>query len=457
MLPLPGSPASSWAIYKSKFKALFQGADTSVLIAFWLFGLINNVSYVIILSAALDLVGPNVPKGVVLLADVLPSFLTKLVAPYFIHRIPYSLRIIIMCALSAAGMFLIALTPSVIDDNGSISIKLFGVAIASLSSGAGELSLLGLTHYYGPFSLAAWGSGTGGAGLIGAGLYVLLTSTIGMTIRNSLLTCAFLPFIMPVAFFLVLPQGPLRRAQSRKDYEPIPRSFDDDDIQNLPVDTAADALLAPGPSIAAEAYSSHSPRSRSPSAKADPSLFTTRLRRARALFFPYMLPLLLVYIAEYTINQGISPTLLFPIASSPFTTYRSFYPTYAFLYQLGVFISRSSSPFIRLHNLYLPSFLQIGNLVFLGLHSMFFFLPSVWVIFAVVLWEGLLGGAVYVNTFAEIMDKVEVEEREFSLGATSVSDSAGICIASLLGMVIEPWLCGWNVERGRGWCRTLDG
>src|ERR1700712_2410272 len=98
-------------------------------------GLINNVLYVIILSAALDLVGPTVPKSVVLLADVLPSFLTKLVAPYFIHRIPYSMRIIIMCALSAGGMFIIALTPL------SIPIKLFGVALASLSSGMGELSL----------------------------------------------------------------------------------------------------------------------------------------------------------------------------------------------------------------------------------------------------------------------------------------------------------------------------
>jgi len=37
-LPLPGSPGSSWAIYKARFRNLFQGADASVLIAFWLFG-----------------------------------------------------------------------------------------------------------------------------------------------------------------------------------------------------------------------------------------------------------------------------------------------------------------------------------------------------------------------------------------------------------------------------------
>jgi battenin len=218
-------------------------------------GLINNVSYVIILSAALDLVGPSVPKGIVLLADILPAFIIKLIAPYFIHRMPHPLRIVIMCALSAGGMFLIALTPSVTEDNGSISLKLFGVAMAALSAGGGELSLLGLTHYYGPFSLAAWGSGTGGAGLVGSGLYVLLTSTIGLSVKNSLLTSAFLPFIMPLAFFFILPLGPLRRAKERGGYEAIPSArIDDDDIRDLPVESAADALLAPGASVAGKLF-----------------------------------------------------------------------------------------------------------------------------------------------------------------------------------------------------------
>ena len=115
----------------------------------------------IILSSALDLVGFNVPKGVVLLADVIPSFVVKLCAPYFIHKISYSLRIPILCALSALGMLVIALTPQ-LHDSKTIAIKMCGVMLASLSSGGGELSFLGLTHYYGHFALASWGSGTGG-------------------------------------------------------------------------------------------------------------------------------------------------------------------------------------------------------------------------------------------------------------------------------------------------------
>ena len=78
-----------------------------------------------------------------------------------------------------------------------------------------------------------------------------------------------------------------------------------------------------------------------------------------------------------------------------------------------------------------------------------------WIVMALVLWEGLLGGAVYVNTFAEITERVDREEREFSLGATSVSDSAGICVAGFLAMGVEKGICAWQVGRGRDWCRQL--
>jgi battenin len=168
-----------------------------------------------------------------------------------------------------------------------------------------------------------------------------------------------------------------------------------------------------------------------------------------------MLPLLLVYVAEYTINQGVATTLQFPLDQSPFKHYRDFYSTYAVIYQVGVFISRSSTPFIRVHSLYIPSFLQVLNLVILTLHALFDFIPSVYIVFIIIFWEGLLGGLVYVNTFAEITDNVPREDREFSLGATSVSDSGGICIAGILGMGMEVALCRWQVNHGRDYCTKL--
>jgi battenin len=390
---------------------------------------------VIILSAALDLVGPSVPKGVVLLADVIPSFGTKLCAPYFIHSVPYAVRIIVFVFLSATGMLLIALTPSY-TDGGTISTKMAGVILASLSSGGGELSFLGLVHYYGPFSLAAWGSGTGGAGLIGAGAYALATTTLGFSVRATIFASAFLPVVMLISFFLVLPRGPLNASTPKALADPVI----DDDLE----EEQREGLLSDRSSVSIRSGK-----------ESDWERFVANLRRSRSLFFPFMLPLLLVYIAEYTINQGVAPTLLFPLEDSPFKHYRAFYPTYNFLYQTGVFISRSSTPFFRIHRLYPPSFLQCANLALLFMHAMYPFLPSYYVVCIVIFWEGLLGGLVYVNTFAEISDTVPKDDREFSLSATTVSDSAGICIAGFISMGVEVWLCHWQVSRGRDWCTKL--
>jgi battenin len=246
-------------------------------------GLINNVLYVIILSAALDLVGSDVPKGVVLLCDVIPSFLTKLCAPYFIHKIPYNVRIWVFVTLSASGMLIIALTPA-LQDSRTIAIKMCGVMLASMSSGGGELSFLGLTHYYGHFALASWGSGTGGAGLIGAGAYALATNTLHITPRTSLLFFSFLPLIMLASFYFVLPLGPLIAGSSKRhDYEAID-SDDQQDEEDAPESMEEhDGMLS---------SSMHSASRRSfPPAKEDRVVvalksFQANLRRARGLFFP---------------------------------------------------------------------------------------------------------------------------------------------------------------------------
>jgi battenin len=193
------------------------------------------VLYVIILSAALDLVGPDLPKAIVLLADVAPSLFMKMVAPYFIHVIPYRIRILALVALSFIGMQLVAWQEE-------LPARLFGVVVASISSGLGELSFLGMTHFYGQFALPFWGSGTGAAGLLGAAMYVCATTWIGMSVRSSLMTFGFLPVVMLIAFFGVLPQGPLNG--KTKGYEEIvEREVEDDE----PADEEEGSLLgAPG-------------------------------------------------------------------------------------------------------------------------------------------------------------------------------------------------------------------
>ncbi|KAK0327740.1 battenin CLN3 protein [Friedmanniomyces endolithicus] len=438
MLPMPRASSSTWTRYRARMKAALRGVDLRVACAFWLFGLINNLFYVIILSAALDLVGPSIPKATVLLSSIIPGLATKLVVPYTIHLLPYSLRILLLAALSTCGMLVVALSPA---GSAGIAAKVAGIVLANISSGGGEVNFLALTHFYGRTSLAAWGSGTGGAGLLGAGAYALATTGLGFSVQGTLLASAVVPVGMVLSYFCLLPLGPLEAARGGEgkelEYESVPT---EDNETTTPEDTREQSGLLTQPDT-------HD---------TPPPTLRANLLRARALLLPYMLPLFLVYLAEYTINQGVSPTLLFPLPSTPFTHYRDFYPTYATIYQLGVFVSRSSLPFFRLRSsLYVPSGLQVLNLAVLTAHAVVPFLPSVWVVFGVVFWEGVLGGLVYVSTYAAVREEVAEEEREFSLGAVTVSDSAGIFVAGLLGVWMEGALCGWQVEHGRDWCRRL--
>ena len=369
-----------------------------IFISFWIFGLINNVLYVVILSAAVDLVGPFVPKATVLLADVLPSFTMKLSAPFFIHFIPYNTRIVMLIFLSVIGMLLVTF--------GAIGWKIFGIILASISSGLGELTFLQLTHFFEETSLQGWSSGTGGAGLIGSGVFLLLTTVLKIDVKLSLL------------MFTLCPLGFLY-------YFRLPRTSPYSPLQSIELTTQPSELK---------------------------THITHTLERLKPLCVPFMGPLFTVYLAEYLINQSIAPTLLFPIESTPFHKYRDMYVTYGTLYQLGVFISRSSASFVRIRKLYVPSILQWVNVVVLLLQSILYFIPNIYIIMMIVFYEGLLGGASYVNTFMLVLETISDDEREFSLGATSLSDSGGIVVAALLGMWIEPSLCHYQVDHGREWC-----
>ena len=185
-----------------------------------------------------------------------------------------------MSILSAVGMLLIALTPAY-TDGGTIATKMAGVVLASSSSGIGELSFLSLTHFYGKFSLAAWGSGTGGAGLIGAGAYAVATTTIGLSSKDTLFASAFLPIVMLASFFVILPLGPLKRTAARDDTRSL--TADEDDTTPHP-DTEGEAAEEEGLLQGGGAASDQKIGTRA--TQSWTAAFLQNLRRSRSLFFP---------------------------------------------------------------------------------------------------------------------------------------------------------------------------
>jgi len=162
------------------------------VIAFFMLGLLNNYSYVVMFSAAEDLIPHR--TGIVGLANIIPTLLIDNFAPFFMEKIAYPIRVIfvVICAIIAF------LSVALIEEQ---YLKLVGVAFASISSGFGEITFLSLSAFYQSNTVAGWSSGTGGAGIFGSLSYLFLRSILGLSSKVALLLVAPLPLIMLVNYF----------------------------------------------------------------------------------------------------------------------------------------------------------------------------------------------------------------------------------------------------------------
>ena len=324
--------------------------ERRIFLSFLLFGLINNILYVVILSAAIDLVGSSTPKAVVLLADIVPAFLIKVVAPFVIHLVAYKARLWCLVALSVVGMLIVSTGSGA--NAGSVGFTVFGICLALASAGLGEITFLLLTHFYNEkYSIGGFSTGTGAAGLLGSFVFMVMTNTLLISVRLVLILFAVVPLGFLFAYFVLLPS--LIMAKDVVDYERLETTPNDSQQENVIPSTF---LVEP------------------PETNFIAHIWKT-VDDIKPLVIPFMIPLCSVYISEYVINQGVSPTLLFPIEDLPkwlFSSYRDIYVVYGFLYQLGVFISRSSTIWgFRFKHLYLLSILQFANLLLTVVQSLY--------------------------------------------------------------------------------------
>ncbi|KAJ6591212.1 batten's disease protein Cln3 [Mycena vulgaris] len=435
--------------------------------SFFLFGLINNVLYVIILSAALDLVPPSTPKGIIAFCNIAPALAAKVGWPYILKgRIRYAKRLIGCCMLAVAGMLTVAFFDS-------LFMRLVGIGLASFASGLGELTFLQLSTTYAPPSIAGhsvgyFASGTGAAGLVGAFLWWELR---GLGVRVGVGLSSVMPFIIPLTYYFLLPRPPAFLASSSA-YEDCP-SATAANMPYTPLATAEDDMVGEE-----EGSSTSGPKhnvSLSPSDK---------WRLVRPLLVRYMLPLFCVYLFEYTINQGIAPTLLYPVPSQEHTflskiihSVRDYYPLWQLVYQTTVFLSRSSIsigiPPLPARLLPLPAIIQAGILLVLTFESALGLFPadadeawSIVAVFLLISLEGICGGSAYVNVFYRINQDPpsphtahDIErtrqEREFKIGSVGFADSSGILFAAVLAVPMEVALCRQQVSRGKLLCKGL--
>jgi battenin len=206
--------------------------------------------------------------GSILLADIIPSFVIKMMAPF----LPYNakIRVFISCIASAIS-FLIVGTAS------SKRMAIFGVAITSFASGLGEPTFLAHSTNFDKNAISAWSSGTGAAGIVGAISYSFMKQ-IGISSYETMLLMIVVPIIELLVFTLVL-----SRAQTAVQNSDISVRNDDDD-ENEPLIIYSNANIPQPTWIQKMDFLPH--------------------------LMIYFIPLTLVYFFEYFINQGLVKMLI---------------------------------------------------------------------------------------------------------------------------------------------------
>lgn len=164
-------------------------------VAFFVLGLVNNFGYVVMLSAAEQILAGY--AGVILACDIVPTFVVKLAAPAFAGGIPYHIRFLVCGLFAITSFFLVGFFENV-------GIRLLGVMVASAGAGLGEATALSATALYSDVSVVAWSSGTGFAGIAGAGWYLLFHDVLAWTPKNTLLLGSILPVVYLLVSYLVL-------------------------------------------------------------------------------------------------------------------------------------------------------------------------------------------------------------------------------------------------------------
>lgn len=438
-------------------------------LGFYLLGLTNNFAYVIMLSAAYDLLkqseSPPQPQpqppssnvtelpstqqakqkycnehstSTILLADTIPSLTTKLIYPFLLVGLPVAYKASATALLSAASFLITGFSTS--------KVLIFaGVCCASFSSGLGESTYLSNTPLYGDVALSGWSMGTGGAGLFGAAAYALLTMII--SIKLIMILMLVVPVLMLVAYFVIIEPDTESSYNCTED-APNARVHRQGDelvttLSVISTDNSQEKLdLTKGRNYggaSSEALGS-GPESVSNCLIQEESFDLW----AKIYFLPslskYFLPLLLVYFAEYFINQGLFELIYYPEVT--FLDKAAQYRWFQVTYQLGVMISRSSLDVVRIKQLWTMSVLQAVNAaLFLAHACKLIHIPSFYIVIGIIVYEGLLGGFTYANTFYRMKKELVHSKHEFGVSTVTIADTLGIVMAGAVALPVHDALC----------------
>ncbi|KAL6061670.1 Batten's disease protein Cln3 [Balamuthia mandrillaris] len=388
-------------------------------IGFFLLGTINNLSYVVVGSAAQS-ISESFHKenliGLIGWANICFGFVARGMNTFLLERVDYWIRVLLTIYVMTIGLYGVAVSQYI-----NFWFAIAAIILVGSASSFGESVMLGYMRRFPAETVDGWSSGTGMAGVSGTLLYIAFTAG-GLKNWQSFL------LLIPFGFAYWLVYGFL--VKKAKNWEAVNRMKAAYAKQKEATVEEEEPLLE----------SVQVP----PMANLDneePPIIEGGFRRnwrCLKLVWWRALQLLLVYMFEYIVCPGAADKATADLKDSSNWFEANGFVILNFCYQIGVLISRSSLSLVKIRRIEILTILQLLNLVLWLFEAKFLFM-NIWVQFVSMVFVGLLGGAMYVNTFYLLLNdpKIPEQDKELCVNWTALAQTAGITSASLFTLFMD--------------------
>ena len=398
-----------------------MGSFWKCFVSLFCIGLINNFSYVLIGVGAQTIAAHFNEQ------NLMPLFQMMLVLcniPMLIINLRYLatvntlLRIALTCTTMAGSFIVMALC---INTNKSwgFPISLIATLLMGMAQSIGECINLGFLKAFPSEYLVGFTSGTGFAGIAGAGAW-LICRAIGLT--NMQVFLIFIPLLLIyfLSFLWIYRKG-------------------------NPITTVQYYSMAEGKVVDSASYNS---QIKAPEEK------TEKIALTGNAFFSILLlksvwdsvgywsiNLSLVYFLEYVIITGFADRATQKYSNNGSFVKKNAFEIISFCYQVGVWFSRSSLKLFKVQKVWIVTVLQLINWIVWWIEAEYVFL-SEWGEFALTLWVGCMGGLAYVNTGYLILNSETIlkEHKEAGMNLSLCMNALGILSAACFCLILDNFI-----------------
>jgi len=160
-------------------------------LGFLLLGLLNNYNFIVIFSCAYAMSASHsyINPSLLILTEIIPGFITQLLYPIFLIKISYTYRFIFLFLLQISSSLSL-----IVSQESNLALIFSGIIFVSINSYLGESSILSLSSFYERSEMKFWSIGTGLAGMLGTGVFLLLNQVIDPKIIFALNLVLYLIF-----------------------------------------------------------------------------------------------------------------------------------------------------------------------------------------------------------------------------------------------------------------------